>query len=226
MKLAVSFSGGKDSLVVLHQALKRDPSIPVVFVDTTVSLPETLDYVKDLADNWGLNLFIFTPDYDFWYWLEKKQIWPTKNHRWCMTKLKLPAFKKAVERLNLDGFITGLRRFESLYRAKAWGYKTWNKQGRYWLINPIWNWRDQDVENYIIKHGLPVNPAYSLFGTTSCWFCPFHKKSEIIRIFSHHPEFAEKIARYEKRFGAAFYFGHPTYVSDIICQKILREGML
>lgn len=52
----MSFSGGRDSLVVLHRAIQEDPDIPVVYVDTTISLPECNEYVEALAEEWSLNL--------------------------------------------------------------------------------------------------------------------------------------------------------------------------
>lgn len=42
----VSFSGGKDSTVLLDIARKIDPSIPAVFVDTGLEYPEIREFVK------------------------------------------------------------------------------------------------------------------------------------------------------------------------------------
>ncbi len=221
MRLAVSFSGGKDSLVVLHISLQQDPEIPVVFIDTTLTLPETLEYVKWLADEWGFNLYIFKPEHDFWWWLERKMIWPQKNRRWCFTKLKAEPLMRARSRLDLDGYLTGLRAKESHWRRR-WKYKSWNKTLRYWLVNPILDWSKQDVEAYIEKHNLPVNPCYKLYGTASCWYCPFHKKTEVMKIAEAHPEFIERLAEYEERYGPAFYFSRPVSALEFIYQNELK----
>jgi len=221
MRLAVSFSGGRDSLVVLHQAIQEDPNIPVVFVDTTITLPESLEYIKWLADEWGLNLHIYKPRHDFWWWLERKKIWPTKNMRWCLTKLKEQPFRQARRDLNLDGYITGLRRKESL-RRHAWAKKSWHKISRYWLINPILDWSHEDVRRYIKKHNLPINPCYKLYGWSECWYCPYMGKATAIKIYTRHPEFAEKIMEYEKRIGASFYFHKKVYISELLKQTTLH----
>jgi phosphoadenosine phosphosulfate reductase len=49
----VAFSGGKDSLVVLHLALQADPSVPVAFFDSGLEFPETYDFIGQLARDWG-----------------------------------------------------------------------------------------------------------------------------------------------------------------------------
>lgn len=45
-----SFSGGKDSTVLLHIARQMYPDIPAVFVDTGLEYPEIRDFVKSIAD--------------------------------------------------------------------------------------------------------------------------------------------------------------------------------
>jgi 3'-phosphoadenosine 5'-phosphosulfate sulfotransferase (PAPS reductase)/FAD synthetase len=49
----VSFSGGKDSTVLLDLARRVDPSIPAVFADTGVEFPEVRSFVKTIPNvNW------------------------------------------------------------------------------------------------------------------------------------------------------------------------------
>lgn len=54
----LAFSGGKDSLVVLHLALQVDPSLPVAWFDSGLEFPETRTFIDDLTKQWGLNLEI------------------------------------------------------------------------------------------------------------------------------------------------------------------------
>jgi len=224
MRLAISFSGGKDSLVVLHRLLQKDPSLPVVFVDTTISLPENLEYVKDLADEWGFDLKIYRPPKDFFTLLMEKRIWPRMNTRWCYAELKMKAFQKAARDLGLDGFYTGLRREES-WRRRDRPIKYWNVKTRYWLVNPIINWTESQVQAYIRKHNLPVNPCYRLYGTTGCWYCPFLTKQKIVRIALRHPELMEKLIPYEEMIEPAFCFNGKLYsVEEILAQTPLVKG--
>jgi len=47
-KVYVSFSGGKDSIVLLHQVRKLYPEVPAVFVDTGLEYPEIRSFVKTI----------------------------------------------------------------------------------------------------------------------------------------------------------------------------------
>lgn len=56
----VSFSGGKDSLVLLHLAREVNPNIKAVFVDTGLEYPEIKDYIKTFP-----NVDIIRPQMSF-----------------------------------------------------------------------------------------------------------------------------------------------------------------
>ena len=64
-KLALAFSGGKDSLATLHLTLKEIPNITVLYNNTTIEFPETLEYVKNLSKLWDFNLEITRPKDSF-----------------------------------------------------------------------------------------------------------------------------------------------------------------
>ena len=49
-KVAVSFSGGKDSTVLLDLARRAFPDIPAVFVDTGLEYPEIREFVKSVPN--------------------------------------------------------------------------------------------------------------------------------------------------------------------------------
>lgn len=63
---AVSWSGGKDSTVILHLILKYAPNIPVIFVDMDCLFPETKQYIYKISELWNINLIeTKTKEHDF-----------------------------------------------------------------------------------------------------------------------------------------------------------------
>lgn len=70
-KAAVLWSGGKDSTVLLHLVRKQEPNIIVVHNNTGVEFPETEKFVKEIKEEWNLNLYIAKPKVSFWWCVEK-----------------------------------------------------------------------------------------------------------------------------------------------------------
>lgn len=73
----ICWSGGKDSTVMLHMIINQKPNTPVIFVDSGVDFPETINYIKKMKKEWNLNLIITKPDKDQTFWdVGKKYGWP------------------------------------------------------------------------------------------------------------------------------------------------------
>lgn len=58
----VSWSGGKDSTVVVDLARQVDPHVPVVFFDSGLQFPETIQYLEETAAAWQLDYHVITAD--------------------------------------------------------------------------------------------------------------------------------------------------------------------
>src|SRR3989338_6443251 len=56
-KIGLGFSGGTDSLVLLHLVLQLKKDIPCVFVDTQHEFPETYDVVNKIVLDWDIKDF-------------------------------------------------------------------------------------------------------------------------------------------------------------------------
>jgi 3'-phosphoadenosine 5'-phosphosulfate sulfotransferase (PAPS reductase)/FAD synthetase len=91
------------------------------------------------------------------------------------------------------------------------------------VIHPIIDWTDADVDNYIREHELPVNPAYALgFGSWECWCGVFKRKSEFERLRDVDPAFFMKLVRIENSlcsgYAYAYFGGEPFYLRSLLEQ--------
>ncbi len=168
----VSFSGGKDSLVVLDLAIKHYGSEMVtgVYVDTGVDFPSTNKYVDEVAEKLNVKIEkVYVPVKEL---IESKGL-PSRTNRWC-TLLKTRGFKKVLEkyREKYDKILVlvGDRDSESEARARKPPVR---KRKKYLEAAPIKQWSTIHVQLYTWMNNLPENPLYKMgFYRLGCYICP------------------------------------------------------
>jgi phosphoadenosine phosphosulfate reductase len=174
-KVYVAWSGGRCSTVALHLTLQQDPDIPVVFNNTGIEYPETVEYCRNTAEKWGLNYHELKPAMSFWE-IVKVYGFPqirgsSKCHRirkpMCCSLLKEAPAHKFLKDNHLDGFIDGIRVEESRPRALGIyqvGLYYLSKRDGLWKFHPVALWTVDDLEIYAEKHGFEFNPLYKTKG--------------------------------------------------------------
>ena len=228
----IFWSGGKDSTVVLHLTLKvwRDLNPRVVFIDTGITLPETLEYVEKLSEEWSLNLTILKPKIDFWNYVAKNGF-PHAKSLWCRRLLKLEPIKKFLSQFH--GYklcVLGIRKSESRQRFMApWYQKTFERHRKFkftYNLNPILDWSEKQVEDYIRRAQIPVNPSYKIFGRSGCYYCPFvANKQYYLTLKRVHPELFEKIVYAEQKLRpgkSSLYTNKKVFISKLSPQTFLE----
>lgn len=183
----VAFSGGKDSLVVLHLAVAASPRMPVVFFDSGLEFPETYTYLEELSHRWHLNLSVFPAQPSALQILATCGAWdhrrpdrPTPDlHRALITE---PAAR--AHTAHGPGELWGVRAEESRGRAAAYanalraapcrcpstctsqqhrathGGVIERRDGTV-AFGPVWDWKTPEIWSYISRHELPLNPVYA-----------------------------------------------------------------
>ena len=227
--LVCCFSGGKDSLVATHYTLSEiagfepAPEIHVVFVDTTVMLPITIEYVKEVCARYGWPLKILRPEPDFWT-LAKKWGVPSRKQRWCCYHLKLKPIFDFVRKLPPQrAMIVGLRRDESKRRTKL-PQVIYRKKARAWGYAPIIDWTEKDVLNYIKEHNLPIPPHYRLGLKETCMCGAFTSKKELMIMKALFPSLFKKFLALEEVFGdnrSVFFDRGKLFARELAKQKTL-----
>ncbi|MEM2261200.1 MAG: phosphoadenosine phosphosulfate reductase family protein [Candidatus Bathyarchaeia archaeon] len=218
------FSGGKDSLVALHISKKMGEqlSIPLeaVHVDTTISTPGNLEYVKEICKTLHVKLTIVRPRCDFFTYV-KKWGFPTVTRRWCCYHLKIEPLKDYFfRREDRRGLIVdGMRRDES-QRRKTFPKLSFHKHFKRLCYHPIFDWSKQNVLDYISYHNLPVNPLYDkLPRATECWCTAFKTVKQFKTLKENFPELFMKFVEVEGMLklgrSALFRNGKRIYLKDL-----------
>jgi phosphoadenosine phosphosulfate reductase len=189
-EVTLSFSGGKDSLACYGVGRKAVGDITLLFANTGLEFPETVEYVRDFASSRGLKLIEGEPSTTFWEQLPAFGP-PAKDFRWCCKVCKLAPITGIIEDRFPRGMVTleGNRIYESFARARI-GFVERNPfvPGQI-NLNPIREWRAAEVWGYIWMEGLEYNPLYEMdLQRIGCYLCPACLASEWEATRKTHPE--------------------------------------
>lgn len=170
--MGLGFSGGTDSLVLLHLALPIIPEdTPVIFVNTRHQFPETYEFIEKIKKEWDLKNFIEVKAeqdkiQDF---IDKFGLKTPEFTMVCCNYHKIAPLMKAIKDLRLDAFIAGIRGVEHEERAKETIFSPRETHTR---VHPLLFWRQLDVLDYVKTTGIESNPIYAQgYTSLGCIHC-------------------------------------------------------
>ena len=168
----LGFSGGTDSVVLLHLALPIIPKdLPIIFVNTRYQFPETYKYIDEIINSWGLINFheVKAPE-DRLESIKEKFGFKTPNFtEICCGYHKIAPLKKAIEDLKLSAFMAGIRGVEHEERAKE---TIVSPRDTHFRIHPLLFWTQEDVLTYVKEFDIPCNPLYAKgYTSLGCTHC-------------------------------------------------------
>ncbi|MEE8402842.1 MAG: phosphoadenosine phosphosulfate reductase family protein [Candidatus Hydrothermarchaeaceae archaeon] len=190
----VAFSGGKDSLATLLLVRKVIPDVDVLFTDTGIEFPETVEYTRRIVSDLGLTLFEESAGDGFWKGMEFFGP-PGKDYRWCCKICKLGPTTRLILKHFPDGCVSfiGQRKYESETRARS--MRIWKTP---WIpiqvgAGPIQHWTALHVWLYIMREGVEANELYQEgMERLGCWTCPSSDVAELEILKRLHPEMWKK----------------------------------
>lgn len=187
----LAFSGGKDSVVIKALADMAGVIYDAHYSLTTVDPPELVRFIKDkYAD-----VEIVKPKLSMWRLIEKNGGPPTRIIRYCCKELKESTGTGRIT-------VTGVRWAESANRKnnshlisignaynKNIVYNDENDEARRMvencyrtkktLVNPIIDWTDAEVWEFIRKYNIPYCSLYDEgFHRLGCIGCPMNTHAE------------------------------------------------
>jgi phosphoadenosine phosphosulfate reductase len=197
----VSFSGGKDSLAALCLCLKVRPRADVLFVDTGLEFPETIEYVRQLSASKKLKLHVIESEGRFFQEVESFGP-PAKDFRWCCKTHKLGPLASFIGARYPKGCVTveGRRIYESFNRSRINFIERNPYVPGQTSLSPIRNWNALEVMLYIYWNRLDPNPLYDEdFERIGCWLCPASLQSEFASLKKTHPQMHEQWSSFLQR---------------------------
>jgi sulfate adenylyltransferase subunit 2 len=180
-KPGMLFSGGKDSVVMLHLAVKAfwpaPVPFPVMHVDTDQNFDEVIEFRDKTVERYGLRLVVAKVQDD----IDAGRV-TEDYHNAPRNKLQTVTLLRGIRENKFGAVFGGARRDEEKARAKervfsfrdefgAWDPRNqrpelWNlyngrhKKGENIRVFPLSNWTELDIWDYIRDEEIDLPPLY------------------------------------------------------------------
>ena len=156
-EFVVTSSFGIDASVLLHLVATHAPDTPVIFLDTGLHFPETIDYRDTLTELLDLKVVTVTSPLavEDQATLFGRRLFARDADTCCRLRKGLP-LQAALSRA--DGWASGVRRSQTPRRADTPIVGTARKGDRILLkVAPLAAWSDGDMVAHRRTHGLPAH---------------------------------------------------------------------
>ena len=199
--IEVSYSGGKDSDVILELAKMAGIPYRAIYKNTTIDPKGTIAHAREMGAE------VIRPKKTFFQLVSEKGF-PSRFARFCCSALK--------EYKICDRAIQGIRRSESRKRAERYKEpeycRVYSSKVKAKIYLPILEWTNQDVEEFIKERNIKCHPLYyreGQFDVTKrlgCVGCPLQSRKKRIQEFKENPKLLKAWIRAgQKRFKSEAY---------------------
>ena len=173
-KITFATSLGAEDQVITFMISKTDKNANIITLDTGRVFPETYDLLHRTINRYGINIKSFYPDTQ-----QVEEMVNTKginlfyesieNRKLCCHVRKIVPLRRALT--GMDAWITGLRREQSVTRTDL-KIVEWDAANGLIKINPLLEWSESQVWEYIKQHDIPYNKLHDQgFPSIGCQPC-------------------------------------------------------
>ena len=168
-RLYVACSFQKEASVIMDMLLKIEPSARFFTLDTDLLFEETYETRRKLEERFDIEVEV----YRGMSLAEQEvkhgpELWKTNPDACCGIR-KVTPLKRALS--TVDAWVAGLRREQSSSRREAKKID-WDLRHGLWKANPLADWSERDVWDYIFRYDVPYNDlhdrGYPSIGCTHC----------------------------------------------------------
>lgn len=173
-KIAFATSLGTEDQILTDMIVQIDPSVKLFTLDTGRLFQETYDLLDITEKKYGIKIGTCFPDTGKVEKMVREKginhfYESVENHKLCCFTRKTDPLMKALK--GMDAWITGLRREQSVTRKDIETVE-WDEMHRLIKINPLTNWTEQQVWDYIRTRKVPYNvlhdKGYPSIGCLPC----------------------------------------------------------
>ena len=161
---------GAEGMALIDMAARLNADVRVFTIDTGFLFPETYQLIEIVEKRYGISIERVRShvDPDEQAQTYGPELWAVDPDGCCAIRKVEPLKKKLA---TLGAWITAIRRDQTSARANA-GKIEWDRKFQLVKINPIADWTNKDVWNYLFAHQVPYNPLhdrnYTSIGCTHC----------------------------------------------------------
>ena len=166
---ALVSSFGAEAVVLLHMASVIDRTTPVLFVDTEMLFPETLEYQREVARQLRLtDVRVIRPDRESVFRNDPGGNLHRRDPDACCHLRKTEPLRVALA--GFDAWVTGRKRYQGGQRTELDFFEA---DGPTRIkVNPLAHWSASDVQDYISNNRLPRHPLVARgFPSLGCLPC-------------------------------------------------------
>ena len=163
-RVAVVTALQKEGMVVADLALRVDPAVRIVTIDTGRLPAETHAFLDTFRARYRRDVEVRRPDpervveFVSAHGPDAFYISPELRLACCDLRKVKPSARLLSE---LDCWLTGLRRGQSALRADTPLLERDDAHGSVVKVNPVAAWSEAQVDAYLADHAVPVHPLYA-----------------------------------------------------------------
>ncbi|MGC8834055.1 MAG: phosphoadenylyl-sulfate reductase [Armatimonadota bacterium] len=174
-RVALACSFGAEDVVLLDMITKAANNPRVFVLDTGRLHQETYDVMERCRKRYGLNFEVYCPKNDLLERLLREKgpnsfYASVEDRQECCFVRKVEPLGRALS--NLDAWITGLRREQSVTRSLISKAEVDEAHGTILKLNPLADWTHEQVWDYIKANDVPYNSLHDKgFPSIGCVPC-------------------------------------------------------